>query len=75
MDDILLGIGVLLLASVKYLLAAAFAFTYKFTEIQGFMITTLGGVGGVFFFTLLSERIQRWLKNYSKRKKQTSKNI
>lgn len=72
MHDYLTTLGLGLLAGVKYLLAAGITFGYKYTGYQGFLIVTVGGILGVFVFTILSEKINLWIKKKFKKKKKIS---
>jgi hypothetical protein len=69
MEEILWTLGIGLVAAVKYMVAVVGVFAQNYTGLEGFVIVTIGGVIGVMFFTYLSDKINGWLKNYTKRRK------
>ena len=69
MEGILGTLGIGLLAAVKYLLAAGISFAHSNTGFEGFLIVTIGGIIGVMTFTYLSDKINKFLKNYKRKTK------
>ncbi len=69
MEDILWTLGIGLVATVKYMLAVVGVFAKNYTGLEAFALVTIGSMVGVVFFTYLSDKINRWLKNYTKRRK------
>ena len=69
MEGILWTLGIGLVAAVKYMVAVVAVFAQNYTGLEGFIIVTIGSVIGVMFFTYLSDKINGWLKNYTKRRK------
>ena len=69
MNEIVINVVILLLAMLKYMMAAVISFSYNHTGLQGFVIVTIGGILGVMLFTFLSHKLNDWLKSYSKKRK------
>lgn len=54
-------LSVALMSGFKFMVGVAMSVGLKLTFSEQFLSTTLGGIGGVVFFTYLGDRIRSWI--------------